>query len=120
VAASRPRVPNGVGVVAAVHDVALQGRGWLHRTDSDGDGAPAGLTSRSDPAESREEGSRVRPAPLRGRGALAIQEWAAHCHGADTGLVAQSPQWRGWASPRELAEQRRGVIPRRVREQVRS
>jgi hypothetical protein len=25
-----------------------------------------------------------------------------------------SPQWRGWAPPRELAEQRRGVIPRRV------
>jgi hypothetical protein len=97
-----------------VHGVALQGRGWPHRTDSDGDGAPAGLMSRSDPAESREEGSRVRPPPLRGRGALAVQEWAAQCHGADTGLVAQSPQWRGWASRRELAEQRRGVIPRRV------
>jgi hypothetical protein len=60
----------------------------------------------------------VQPAPLRGRGALAIQEWAAQCHGADTGLVAQSPQWRGWASPRELAEQRRGVIPRRVMAQL--
>jgi hypothetical protein len=56
----------------------------------------------------------VRPDLLRGRDALAIQEWAAQCHGADTGLVAQSPQWRGWASPRELAEQCRGVIPRRV------
>jgi hypothetical protein len=111
---SRPRVLNGVGVVAAVHGVALQGRGWPHRTDSDGDGAPASLTSRSDPAESREEGSRVRPAPLRGRGAFAVQEWAAQCHGVDTGLVAQSSQWRGWASPRELVEQRRGVIPRRV------
>jgi hypothetical protein len=88
VAASRPRVLNSVGVVAAVHGVVLQGRGWPHRTDSDGDGAPAGLTSRSDPAESREEGSRVQPAPLRGRGALAVQEWAAQC----TGLVAQSPQ----------------------------
>jgi hypothetical protein len=129
-------VLNSVGVVAVVHDVALQGRGWPHRTDSDGDGAPTSLTSRFDPAESREEGSRVRPAPLRGRGVLAVQEWAAQCHGADTGLVAQSPQWRGWAPPRELAEQRRGVIPRlvmarlcciralnactRVREQVRS
>jgi hypothetical protein len=56
----------------------------------------------------------VRPAPLRGRGALAVQEWAAQCHEADTSLVAQSPQWRGWASPRELAKQRRGVIPRHV------
>jgi hypothetical protein len=114
VAASHPRVLNSIGVVAAVHGVVLQGRGWAHRTDSDGDGAPAGLTSRSDPTESREEGSRVRPASLRGRGALAVQERAAQCHGANTGLVAQSPQWRGWASPRELAEQRWGVIPRRV------
>jgi hypothetical protein len=24
------------------------------------------------------------------------------------------PQWRGWVSLRELAEQRRGVIPRRM------
>jgi hypothetical protein len=62
VAASRPRVLNSVGVVAVVHDVALQGRGWLHRTDNDGDGAPAGMT---DPAESRE-GSRVRPDPFDG------------------------------------------------------
>jgi hypothetical protein len=56
----------------------------------------------------------VRPAPLRGRSALAILKWAAQCHGASTGLVAQSPQWRGWAPPRELAEQRLGVIPRHV------
>jgi hypothetical protein len=51
VAASRPRVPNSVRVVIVVHGVTLQGRGWLHRTDSGGDGAPAGLTSRFDPAE---------------------------------------------------------------------
>jgi hypothetical protein len=99
VAASRPRVPNSVGVVAAVHGVALQGRGWPHRTDSDGDGAPAGLTSRFDPAESREEGSRVQPAPLRGRDALVVREWAAQCHGADTGLVAQSPTVAGMGFP---------------------
>jgi hypothetical protein len=99
VAASRPRMPNSVGVVVAVHGVALQGRGWPHRTDSDGDGAPAGQTSRLDPAESRDEGSRVRPAPLRGRGALAVLEWAAQCHRADTGLVAQSPIVAGMGSP---------------------
>jgi hypothetical protein len=97
-----------------VPGVALQGRGWPHRIDSDGDGAPAGLTSRFDPAEQRKEGSRVRPPPLRGRGALAVLKWAAQRHGVDAGLAAQSPQWRGWASLRELAEQRRGVIPRRV------
>jgi hypothetical protein len=95
VAVSRPRVLNSAGVVVAVPGVALQGRGWPHRTDSDGDGAPAGLTSWFDPAESREKGSRVQPAPLRGRGVLAVQERAAQCHGADTGLVAQSPTVAG-------------------------
>jgi hypothetical protein len=53
-------VLNNVGVVVAVRGVAQQGRGWPHSADSGGDGAPAGLTSRFDPAESREEGSRVR------------------------------------------------------------
>jgi hypothetical protein len=69
VAASPPRVLNSAEVVVAVHGVALQGRGWPHRTDSDGDGAPAGLTLRFDPAESREKGSRVRlpPPPSRAR-----------------------------------------------------
>jgi hypothetical protein len=66
VAASRPRVLNGAGVAVAVPGVALQGWGWPHRTDSDGDGAPAGLTSRFDPAESREKGSRVQPASFKG------------------------------------------------------
>jgi hypothetical protein len=99
VAASRPRVLNSVGVVVAVRGVALQGRGRPDRTDSDGDGAPAGLTSRFDPAESREEGSRVQLAPLRGNGALVVREWAAQCHGADTGLVAQFPTVAGMGFP---------------------
>jgi hypothetical protein len=46
---------------------------------------------------------------------LAVQEWAAQCHGADTGLVAQRSTVARMGSPRELAEQRRGVIPRRVK-----
>jgi hypothetical protein len=96
---SRPRVLNSVGVVVAVRGVAQQGRGWPHRIDSDGDGTPAGMTSRFDPAESREEGSRVRTAPLRGRGTLAVQEWAAQCHGADTSLIAQFPTVVGMGSP---------------------
>jgi hypothetical protein len=29
-------------------------------------------------------------------------------------MLHSPPQWRGWVSSRELAEQRRGVIPRRV------
>jgi hypothetical protein len=96
---SRPRVLNSAKVVAAVLGVALQGREWQHRTDSDRDGAPAGLTSWFDPAESREKGSRVQPAPHRGRGVLAIREWAAQRHGADTGLVAQSPTVAGMGVP---------------------
>jgi hypothetical protein len=99
VAASRPRVLNSVGAVVAVHGVAQQGRGWPHRIDSDGEGVPAGLASRFDPAESREEGSRVQPAPLRGRDTLAVQEWAAQCHGSHTGLVAQFPTMVGMGSP---------------------
>jgi hypothetical protein len=51
VAASRPRVLNNIGVVVAVRGVAQQGRGWPHKSDNDGDGAPAGLTSRFDLAE---------------------------------------------------------------------
>jgi hypothetical protein len=91
VAASRPRVPNSAGVVIAVPGVVLQGRGRPHRTNSGGDGAPAGLTSWFDPADSRGKGSRVQSAPLRGRGALAVGERAAQCHGADTGHTAQFP-----------------------------
>jgi hypothetical protein len=60
---------------------------------------PTGLTLRFDPAESRERGSRVWSAPLRGRDALAVREWAAQCHGADTGHVAQSPTVAGMGSP---------------------
>jgi hypothetical protein len=62
VAASRPRV----GAVVAVCGVTQQGRGWPRRIDSNGDGAPAVLTSRFDPAQSREEGLRVRPPPFEG------------------------------------------------------
>jgi hypothetical protein len=46
---------------------------------------------------------------------LAVQKWAAQCHRADTGLVAHRSTVAGMGSPRELAEQHRGVIPRRVR-----
>jgi hypothetical protein len=46
----------------AVQD--LQWRGWR----------PAGLASRPGPTSSRESGSRVWPAPLRGCGVLAVRE----------------------------------------------
>jgi hypothetical protein len=99
VAASRPRFLNNTRVVVAVPGVALLGRGRPHRTNCGGDGAPAGLTSWFNPADSRGKGSRVRPAPLRGRGALAVREWAARCHGADTGHTAQLPTVAGMGSP---------------------
>jgi hypothetical protein len=41
----------------------------------------------------------VRSTPLRWRGTLAVLEWAAQCHGADTGLVAQFPIVAGMGSP---------------------
>jgi hypothetical protein len=63
------------------------------------DGVPAGLTSWIDPAGSRGKGSRVQPAPLRGRGMLTVREWEAQCHGADTGHTAQSPIVVGMGSP---------------------
>jgi hypothetical protein len=50
------------GTGAAVQD--QQWRGWRS----------AGLTSWLVPADSRESGSRMWPAPLRGRGALAVRE----------------------------------------------
>jgi hypothetical protein len=43
---------NSAGVVAAVPGVALQGQGRLNRSNSGRDGAPAGLTSWFDPADS--------------------------------------------------------------------
>jgi hypothetical protein len=64
-------VPNCAVVVVAVPGMVLQARGRPRRTNSGGDGVPTLLF---DPAESRERGSRVRPAPFRGRGALAVRE----------------------------------------------
>jgi hypothetical protein len=90
---------NSAGVVAAVHGVALQGRGWPHRVDSDGDDAPAGLTSRFDPVYSRKKGFKGSTGPLRGPGMSAVPDWAAQCRRADTGLVAQCPTPAGMGSP---------------------
>jgi hypothetical protein len=45
------------------------------------------------------EGFEGAAGPLRGRGALAVREWAAQCHGADTGHAAQSLTVAGMGSP---------------------
>jgi hypothetical protein len=77
-----------------------------------------GLTSWCCPGPARNrrpslfEGSTV---PLRGCSVLTVRKWVAQCHGADTGLAAQCHTVAGMASPGGLAEQRRDMIPRRVR-----
>jgi hypothetical protein len=57
---------------------------------------------------------------FRGCGVPAVREWAAQCHGADTSLAAQRRTVAGMAIPGESVEQRRGVIPRRVRSVART
>jgi hypothetical protein len=57
----------------------------------------------------------VRPAPLRGLGALAIPEQAARRHGTGTGHAAQSPYSGGDGLPLgELVGRHRGASPRRM------
>jgi hypothetical protein len=76
---------------------------------------PAGLTSRHGPASAQKktfEGAAGPPS--RARRVRRTGE-AAQCHEADTGLASQCRTAAGMASPRELAKQRQGVIPRRVR-----
>jgi hypothetical protein len=51
----------------------------------------------------------VLSAPLRGRGALAVLKWSAQCHGADTGLVAQSSTVAGMGFPKGVG----GIVPGR-------
>jgi hypothetical protein len=45
----------------------------------------------------------------------AVREWVAQCYGADTGLTAQCRTLAGMASSGGSAEQRRDMIPKRVR-----
>jgi hypothetical protein len=79
---------------------------------------PAGLTSRRSPGQAWNrrlcpfEGSTVL---FQWHGASAIREWVAQCHGTDAGHAAQRRTVAAMVSPGELAEQHRGVIPRRVR-----
>jgi hypothetical protein len=47
-------------------------------------------------------------------GASVVREWVAQRHGVVAGHVAQRHTVAGMASPKELAEQGRGVIPKRV------
>jgi hypothetical protein len=51
---------------------------------------------------------------FRGGGMSAVREWVAQCYGVVASHAAQRRIVAGMASPGELAEQCRGVIPRRA------
>jgi hypothetical protein len=51
---------------------------------------------------------------IRGCGAPAVREWVVQCRGAVADHAAQRRTVAGMAAPRELAEQCRCMIPRRV------
>jgi hypothetical protein len=93
-------------------------RGWSHRADGDGsdrsrrpDVTAMSLRGRGVVVRLPFEGSAV---IFRGCGASAVREWVAQCHGVVAGHAAQRRIVAGMASSGELAEQCRGVIPRRV------
>jgi hypothetical protein len=93
-------------------------RGWSHRADGDGgdqshrpDVTPLSLNGRGVVVRLPFEGSAVL---FRGCGASAVRDWVAQCHGVVADPAAQHCTVVGTASPGELSEQCRGVIPRRV------
>jgi hypothetical protein len=102
--------------------MAMQCLGWRH---GGGDGRPGLMvtegtrpTSRHGPVRARNR----RPPPFegsavlfRGCGVPAVREWVAQCRGVDPDLTTQRRIVAGMASPGELVEQRRGMIPKRVR-----
>jgi hypothetical protein len=119
-------------VAASCRPVTLQRRGW--RCSARDGVMMAGMAAQDRLQRRRcaslvrrhnvvlgERGAGVRPlfecsaVLFRGCSASAVREWAAQCHGADTGLAAQCRTVAGMASPGELVEQCRDMIPRRVR-----
>jgi hypothetical protein len=93
-------------------------RGWSHRADGDGgdrsrrpDVTVLSSHGRGVVVRFSFEGSAVL---FRECGAPAVREWVAQRHGIVADLAAQRCTVVGMALPGELAEQCRGVIPRRV------
>jgi hypothetical protein len=93
-------------------------RGWSHRSNGDGGdrfrwpGVTAlSLRGRGVAVHLPFEGFAVFP---RGCGVLAVREWVAQCHGVVVDHAAERRTVAAMASPRELAEQCRGMIPGRV------
>jgi hypothetical protein len=92
--------------------------GWSHRADGDRDDRSyrpdvtvLSLRGRGVVVRLPFESSTVL---FRGCGASAVWEWVAQHHKVVVGHAAQHRNVAGMASPGELAEQCRGVIPRRV------
>jgi hypothetical protein len=93
-------------------------RGWSRRADGDGgdrsrwpDVTALSLHGRGIVVRLPFEGSDVL---FRGCDASAVREWVAQCHRVVADPVAQRCTVVGMALPGELAEQCRGVIPKRV------
>jgi hypothetical protein len=113
-----PRPPTVLGIVMQCPGWCWGRRGWSHRTDGDGgdrsrrpDVTTLSLCGRGVVARLPFEGSAIL---FRGCGASVVRQWVAQCHGVVAGHAAQRRTVAGMASPGQLAEQCRGVIPRRV------
>jgi hypothetical protein len=99
--------------------MALRWWGWPHWTDSDGGDTPhwsdvtasswAGVEQTSVPF------SRVPPSSFEGATPGPYESGSHIVTEADTGLTAQCRIVAGMALPGEMAEQRWGMIPKRVR-----
>jgi hypothetical protein len=113
-----PRPPTVLGMVMQCPGWCWGRQGWPHRTDGDGgdrsrwpDVTALSLCGRDVVVRLPFEGSAVL---FRGCGTSVVREWVAQCHGVVVGHAAQRHTVAGIASPGELVEQCRGVIPSHV------
>jgi hypothetical protein len=78
-----------------VPEMVVHRRGWLHRAEGDGGDAlhwsDVTAPSRASAGLTLVPLLRVPPPSFEGCVVKAVQEWAAQCHGVDTGLPAQLP-----------------------------
>jgi hypothetical protein len=115
---SSPHASTASGMVTQWPGWRRGRRGWSHRADGDGgdrsrrpDVTALSLHRCGVVVRLPFEGSAVL---FRGCNASAVREWVAQCHGVVADPAAQRCTVVGTASLGELAEQCRGVIPRRL------
>jgi hypothetical protein len=86
---------HNAGDVVEVLEMVVQRWGWPHRADGDGGDAfhwsDVTASSRAGAGWASIPLSRVPPSSFEGCGVQAVREWAAQCHGVDTGPPAQLP-----------------------------